>query len=427
MGEKRIEAWIEEQDATTLLVRTETDGRSKDLFFRSDRAVWRSKFETLDFVLVALSHYASAAGRYLHIRGAVARSQVDHVEEFIQIWSRWRPDLFKRIAISACEYVDVSPGRDMPAAIAYSGGVDASFSLVAHQEKLLGHLSKQVGIGVMAVGWDIKHGDDSARSSALAKARESLNSFGVDCVSIATNWQPDFCPNWILGFNIGVSSVLQTLSNQCSHGIIAGDLAYSEELGIGPHGSHTVVNHLLGSARFPIISTGGTHSRLERVAVLSKYPTLMKNLRVCWQDNADGGNCGVCEKCVRTQLELIANGVDPSICFPGRVTADALSNVHTGSFAGELFWEEILARFPRDHELYPTLCEVVARERAKYRPKETTDAIDGLRACRLDNARMAARLSSLSQSRSWRYTKPLRQMGRVLRGVRSRLRPIKNR
>jgi hypothetical protein len=408
MGERRIDAWIEEQDATNLVVRTAINGQSKDLYFRSDRPVWQSEFETLDFVLVALSHYASAAGRDLHIRGPVTRSQVDHIEEFIQIWSRWRPDLFKRIAISASKYVDVATCGDMPAAIAFSGGVDASFSLVAHQEKMLGHLSKRIGIGVTAVGWDIKHGDDSAKSTALAKARESLNSFGVDCVSITTNWQPDFCPRWILGFNIGVSTLLQTLSNGCSHGIIAGDLAYSEELGIGPHGSHMVTNHLLGSARFPIIPTGGTLSRLERVGVLLKYPILMKNLRVCWQDNAGGGNCGVCEKCVRTQLELIANGVEPSVCFPGSVTADILANVHTESLSIELFWEDILVRFAKDHKLYRTLCEVVARERAKYQPKEATQANAASRARRIDNRQTAGRLSRLKRSRFWQYTAPLR-------------------
>jgi hypothetical protein len=32
-------------------------------------------------------------------------------------------------------------------------------------------------------------------------------------------------------------------------------------------------------------------------------------LRVCWEDNETGKNCGTCEKCVRTKLNFLAAGL----------------------------------------------------------------------------------------------------------------------
>ena len=36
----------------------------------------------------------------------------------------------------------------------------------------------------------------------------------------------------------------------------------------------------------------------------------MENLRVCWEGPQRDRNCGVCEKCIRTKLEFLANGLE---------------------------------------------------------------------------------------------------------------------
>ena len=365
MSTKRIDAWLAEHNARGLVVRAETAGEHRDLFFRSDRDLWHSNIDNLDFALVALSHYASASGRrFAPSRRGQSLSDREHRRihtSLVQLETRSLPThrflcrCIQRRALRsrAARRNDLQRRRGRQFFAGRSSREDA------------GPAVQNIRCGVLVVGWDLKHGDEIAQETAYAKARESLHAFGADCVRIATNWQQDFCPHWTLGFNIGVSAVLQTLSNRYSHGIIAADLSYLQELAAGPHGNHMVVNHLLGSAGFPIITSGGTHSRLQRVGVLAKYPILLKNLRVCYQDNAGGGNCGFCEKCIRTRLELIASGIEPSICFPGELRAEAVSNVGALSTAGLLLFEEILARFPKHHELYAALWDVVARaERA---------------------------------------------------------------
>ena len=44
-------------------------------------------------------------------------------------------------------------------------------------------------------------------------------------------------------------------------------------------------------------------NRVERLALISQYPVLLDNIRVCWMDSA-AYNCGQCEKCLRTMVAL---------------------------------------------------------------------------------------------------------------------------
>ena len=51
--------------------------------------------------------------------------------------------------------------------------------------------------------------------------------------------------------------------------------------------------------------TGLEKTRLEKVDFISKFPITYDNLNVCYYGE---NNCGHCEKCVRTQFELMALG-----------------------------------------------------------------------------------------------------------------------
>jgi hypothetical protein len=98
-----------------LVVDTRLNGVSRELFFQSNKAIWGHDLQTLDFILVALSHYASALDCDLHIRGAVTRSQLENIEEFIQIWSVWKPGRFHRINILADSIVQIKNNHELPA------------------------------------------------------------------------------------------------------------------------------------------------------------------------------------------------------------------------------------------------------------------------------------------------------------------------
>jgi len=239
----------------------------------------------------------------------------------------------------------------------FSGGVDASFALAAHSTGILGRMSRRVDLGVLVVGWDLRHGDAAALSRARAAAERSLAQYGATLAVVSTNWQQDFCNAWFLSFSSGLMSVLHTFSGQHSAAVHGTDVDYRQELNMPPYGSHMMVNHLLGSPWFPVISTGGTHRRVERVAFLRDHPALLQDLRVCFQPDAHGSNCGHCTKCVRTQLELRVNGLPTDAAFPVPMSADDLRRAKSNSPAAPMYFKDIVSRMSPDEELRPALEE----------------------------------------------------------------------
>ncbi len=87
-----------------------------------------------------------------------------------------------------------------------------------------------------------------------------------------------------------------------------------------PVGSHPAVDGLFSSQRVTVIHDGSRFSRLEKVRDLARWPTALAALRVCPANTGDRPNCGQCEKCLRTRLELLAAGVEETTAFGPSLT-----------------------------------------------------------------------------------------------------------
>src|SRR5215467_14492187 len=87
-----------------------------------------------------------------------------------------------------------------------------------------------------------------------------------------------------------------------------------------PMGSHPSVDGLFSSQRVTVIHDGGRFSRLEKVRDLAGWPAAIEALRVCPTRLEDEANCGRCEKCLRTRLELLAAGIDETSAFGASLT-----------------------------------------------------------------------------------------------------------
>jgi len=390
------------------------------LEYRSPEPTWSAPPPTADFIAIALAQYAAAAGHDLHVDGQVTRHQLDRLDEYVQIWSTWRPDLFGRVRISATEEVDEpATPPDGGAVMGFSGGVDAAYALAAHSTGALGRLSRRVDLGVLVVGWDLRSGDEQAIAIALRSARESLAAYGARTAVVETNWKDAFCPAWFMCFNAGLMAILHTFAGPHTAAIHATDHSYRDELRMAPYGSNLAINHLLGRPGFPVISTGGLHRRLARVGFLGDHPELLGRLRVCYQEGAGGANCGHCEKCVRTQLELRANALSADGLFPSAMTVDDLRAATVTNPTVLLHYEDVLARLDGDDPWRPEVAAWVTRERLEDARRRNLPAarLPGLEA-QLAAAR--ADLAAMQASRSWRLTRPLRLGADRIRGRRAR-------
>ena len=77
---------------------------------------------------------------------------------------------------------------------------------------------------------------------------------------------------------------------------------------LGPWGSHLLLNSNYGSNDLRIRHTEVELSRLAKTQILVDWNLALQNIKVCGP-NWPGENCGQCEKCIRTMLELLALGV----------------------------------------------------------------------------------------------------------------------
>jgi hypothetical protein len=378
------------------------------LEFTSPDAVWSAPPPNLDFAAIGLVHLAAATGCDLVLEGPASRAQLDRLDEYVMIWSIWRPDVFRRIRVVAEEEVDTTvPPDRRGAAMGFSGGVDASFALAAHTDGALGRLSRRIDLGVLVVGWDLRHGDEAALRRARASAARALDAYGVELAVVATNWQQDFCDAWFMSFNSGLMSILHTFSASHSAAIHATDHDYRDELRMPPYGSKIAINHLLGNESFPVISTGGTHGRMERLEFLREHPVLLEDLRVCYQADAGGTNCGHCEKCLRTQLAMRAVGLPTEPSFPSPCQVDDVSGATVTRASILMHYDRILGRLSPDDEMYAPVAAWLERERLARAPRirELTERVDDLER-QLAGSR--AELEGLLGSRSWQITRPVR-------------------
>jgi hypothetical protein len=133
-----------------------------------------------------------------------------------------------------------------------------------------------------------------------------------------------------------------------------------------PAGSHAAVDGVFSSQRVTVIHDGSRFSRLDKVRDLAAWPTALEALRVCPSGIGDRANCGRCEKCLRTRLELLAAGVKNTEAFGPSLTPAELWN--------EAVPEPIGDRALRYQDLVPflrargldELCRVLEEKVAAY-------------------------------------------------------------
>ncbi len=324
---------------------------------------------SLDFAAIALLPYAMHHQMHLSIVGPVSRSLLENLEEYQDAWVRWRPDLFAHVRVSAETLLDraalaaqkAKAARDT--VLAFSGGLDSIYALVANQTGALGLRSKPVATLVMTHGFDIPLQDEAAFEVASAKAASIGEAFGVPLQRVRTNWRA-WSPHWHMTFGMGVSSVLQQFSGEHDTAVIAADQPYRTKFFVC--GENAVTNRFMSSMEFPLCTVGLGATRSEKARCVGEYPAVRETIRVCWAGPDLGRNCGYCEKCVRTKLNFLAAGIGaiPALGDLDLAEVEALTTDGTGQL---YLLEDILSAQPGLPPAYQAaLSAVVARERAKY-------------------------------------------------------------
>ena len=246
----------------------------------------------MDFALIALLPYVMNKGLNIRVEGTLTRSLIEGVEECMDVWVRWRPDLFRKIQVDGDALAEDFLPQNRDAIMMFSGGVDSTFTLVAHKARLLGNRSLDLKAGVMVHGFDVPLDKPEWFRNAVIHAKAILSEHDVGLTLVETNWR-ELSVDWEMGFGFGLFAILHQFHGKSSYGVLSTDEPYGEEH--FPWGNNSITNPLLSGLSFPVRSCGGGQSRTERVAAIASSPAVRSHIRVCWERPDLDPNCGECE------------------------------------------------------------------------------------------------------------------------------------
>ena len=285
------------------------EGRA-ELWFETPvaAAVTREPGDIEPFLMATLM-IAMFEGRDVVAHGRVSLTLLANLEEYMAFWHCLMPETFHAVAL----HVDTiaEPARTAPpqtAVAAFSGGMDASYLVWRHHSGLAGHRSRKLTACVMIEGFDIRIGKPEIFGNALARSKETLDSLGIPLVHVRTNFRELFTLDWGLVHGTVLIACLTMLKDRASCALVGSAEPYRDL--VVKWGSSPVIDHLLSSTGFEVRHDSAEFTRSQKAAALSKWTAGVNRVRVCWyEDRNAGGNCGRCEKCLRSIANFVTQGL----------------------------------------------------------------------------------------------------------------------
>lgn len=320
-----------------------------------------------DAGLILMLHYIMQHEGTCCIHGKIHKTLLANLEEYMRCWSGWVPGRYHLPTLIVDEELE-DPGTETgrQAVCAFSGGVDAAFCICSHRKGMWGHGSCDIDLAVMIHGADISLDDEEGFDLAQMSAKRMLDSWNIPLVCIKTNYR-SYDHHWEHAFFSVVCACLAFFGGKYRHGILGTDQSYAYDTLTIPWGENPVTNHFLSSPSFFIHPCGSSFGRTARCNIIKDYSAVLENLRVCWQGEEKGQNCGKCEKCIRTRLNFMTLGVKRLPCMPSSMPLDALMNEELWDRERCSYYQDILEVNSATQQLPESLVTIIRMKLEKSR------------------------------------------------------------
>lgn len=296
--------------------------------------------------LVGMIFPIMQGGAPVHVEGRVSPSLLANLELFMKIRENWQPGRYRPVSLSAESEVELpavaAPGSTLAA---FSGGVDSCFTVYRHQKGLAGRRSRHIDAAVVLHGMDVwldRPNTDGVYGQMLSGARTMLDSLGVRCIPMRTNFQT-MRLNWADAWGTQLASGIGLLAGRYDTALLANDMPYRWMQMHWPH--HPLTVPLLAARGMNLIDDGGEASRAEKAELIADWPEAMRHLHVCFglDEPERYGNCCRCEKCTRTILAFRVAGCPRPSAFPLDPTDADIRKVKLTLVTRYIRWKELLA------------------------------------------------------------------------------------
>ncbi len=327
--------------------RVSADAGPQEVFFESTAHLAPSAEAFLTaFLLPAMSR-----GAGLRTPAAVCPKWLENVEKAKALAREWWGFTGGQIDAPKVKKLEMSTGRGM----FFTGGVDSFFTLLKKQQS--------VDCLIYVEGYDVPLDDTKRLRRIKTRLSEIANDRRLRLVTVRTNLRnhPEFRRvSWEITFIAALAAVAHCLQSEFSQVYVASSDVPP------PWGSHPSLDNAWSSSTLKVINHGADHGKLEKVMAIARWPLVHKYLRVCWENRAAELNCGVCEKCVRTELQFAAAGfhsklrVFPDESLPERINlVSCITHKHCAQW-----WQDALERID-DPEIRQSVRALLVRSQRR--------------------------------------------------------------
>lgn len=252
-----------------------------------------------------------------HAEGMTSHLDTSNLERAQNVLSEWYDELQPvRVDTVISDETATEPAKGV--ACCFSGGVDSWYTLLKNQDRIT-HI-------LLVRGFDIGLDNCALWERTRLNVRRVAKSLGLRMIICETNLRDvadlgraDWAPNYNGDFwgrclhGAALASCCLGLQGTIGELIVP---ATHEFTRLRPWGSSPRLDRYWSNGDIKITHDGCEADRLEKVRAIAESKLALETLRVCHCDTLLT-NCGQCEKCMRTKLQLhLCGALDRTESFP---------------------------------------------------------------------------------------------------------------
>ena len=328
-----------------------------DIFFRSHDIELTKNTEVL--LAVGLLP-AMKTGSTLIADGIISQRLLKAVESICNFFLKQRHPSFalRRVRIKNLIPQPEQPPKEERVGMFFSAGVDSFYTFLKHQEEITDL--------IYIHGFDVAV-DNYARREKMSQIIRKIGAhFGKRVIEVETNLRSMLRRylSWFYCSGFELVSVGHLLAPFFRRIYIAATHSYADcdRVFIG---SHPLLDPLWSTETLEFIHDGCEATRIEKVAMIAKSGTALQSLRVCFKQLGSVDNCGWCEKCIRTMINLhIVGALDRCTIFAKKLDPDRIAELMIPDLSAYILVEEnlkALEKRPGDRDLYNAVDKAMKR------------------------------------------------------------------
>ncbi len=291
-------------------------------------------------------------GEDLIIKGSISQRLYQGMHAVMREVLGWNIGL-KPIEI----YADaITPDTHHPhrTATFFSGGVDSFYTYLKHKKDAV--TANRVDGLILVNGFDVDRRNKQLWNRTLKSIKAIAEAERIELVAVKTNIQGladpilswDYCHGGCLAaVGLSLRATFRRIYIPSTHSV-------DEQI---PWGSNLALDRHWSSESTTFVHDGTEATRINKVtSEIAQSPLALEHLRVCYENENGTYNCGKCDKCLRTMINLYAAGaLEKASTFPHHIDPELVAAVPTieGEHGGIFHTENLVAL--REQNLAPDL------------------------------------------------------------------------